>query len=107
MISECTCDKHPVYKACCPLLDKYVNNCKTGLNYSPAERELTVFLARGMGRQVLSYCPWCGFKLPESLFDARLEILENEYGIDDPYGKQKKNIPAEFLTDEWWKKRGL
>lgn len=106
--NECTCDQNQVYQACCASLHKYVNNCKTGLNYHPAERQVTVFLARGLGLQVLCYCPWCGTKLPESLFDTRIEILENEHGIDAPYDdKQKKLIPAEFFTDEWWKKRGL
>jgi hypothetical protein len=107
-VVECTCDQHPIYTGCCPLLEKYVNNCMTGLNYHSEERQVTVFLAHGMGRQVLSYCPWCGSKLPDSLFDTRIDILESEYKIDDPYDKkQKKLIPAEFLTDEWWKTRGL
>jgi hypothetical protein len=66
------------------------------------------FPAPNRARQGVDYCPWCGTKLPESLFDTRFDILEKEYGIDSPYDdKQKDKIPAEFLTDEWWKKRGL
>lgn len=106
--NECACAQRPRYEGCCETLQKYVNNCKTELNYYPAERQISIALAHGLGREVLSYCPWCGTKLPNSLFDTRWDILENEYGIDDPYDtKQKKKIPAEFLTDEWWKKRGL
>lgn len=106
--NECTCNQHPEYKACCSLLQDFVNNCKTGVKYHPAEREITILLAREMGRQTVYYCPWCGFKLPTSLFDTRIEVLENEHGIDAPYDdKQKKLIPAEFLTDEWWTKRKL
>ena len=53
-------------------------------------------------------CPFCGTKLPKDLVDERFEILEKEYGITDPYdAKQKQRIPAEFMTAEWWKKRGL
>lgn len=64
-------------------------------------------------KKICRYCPFCGTKLPKSL-----------YGIDengnDPYadaleeavGKEycditKDEIPEEFKTDEWWKKRGL
>lgn len=54
------------------------------------------------------FCPYCGTKLPKDLVVERWEILEKEYGITDPYDtKQKKRIPQEFMTDEWWKKRGL
>ena len=61
--------------------------------------------------QTLAYCPYCGMKLPN--------LLCNENG-DDPYsdaleealGKDycditEDEIPEEFKTDEWWKKRGL
>jgi len=54
------------------------------------------------------FCPYCGTKLPKDLVVERFEILEEEYGITNPYDtKQKKRIPQEFMTDEWWKKRGL
>lgn len=57
---------------------------------------------------IIEFCPWCSAKLPESLSDVRDSILLDEYGIDDEFDKkQAKKIPAEFLTDEWWKKRGL
>jgi hypothetical protein len=57
---------------------------------------------------VIDFCPFCGTKVPKSLTKKRSEILEREFGIDDPYDtKQKKRIPQEFETDEWWKKRGL
>ena len=56
----------------------------------------------------LTCCPFCGTKLPLDLVTERSEILEKEYCITDPYDtKQKKLIPSEFKTDEWWKKRGL
>lgn len=54
------------------------------------------------------YCPFCRKRLPKDLVEKRMDILEKEYGIDDPYdSEQKKLIPQEFMTDEWWKKRGL
>jgi hypothetical protein len=46
-------------------------------------------------------------KLPTSLRDIWFEILEKEYGLERPISKDKDSVPQEFLTDEWWKKRGL
>jgi hypothetical protein len=56
----------------------------------------------------VEFCPFCGIKLPKDFVHVRTEILEKEFGITDPYDKkQKKLVPKEFKTDEWWKKRGL
>ena len=52
------------------------------------------------------FCPACGTKLPSGLVEQWMEILKNEHGIEDTYF-QRKSIPKEFKTDEWWKKRGL
>jgi hypothetical protein len=64
-------------------------------------------------RQKLIYCPWCGKKLPEDLYDQWEELLKKEYNltIHDFFGKNgrwdESKIPEEFRTDEWWKKLGL
>jgi Domain of unknown function (DUF6980) len=56
----------------------------------------------------IKYCPWCATKLPKSLGSIREAILEKEYNITESWNiGQKKLIPPEFQTDEWWKKRGL
>ena len=54
----------------------------------------------------MEYCPWCGFKLPTSLRDEWFHILRTEYGLDNPCDDKRK-IPKEFKSDEWWKKRKL
>ncbi|HEV2917412.1 MAG TPA: hypothetical protein VGW78_06740 [Candidatus Babeliales bacterium] len=44
----------------------------------------------------------------KELTNEWVKILKEDYGIEDPWEAKKENkIPAEFLTDEWWKKRGL
>jgi hypothetical protein len=53
------------------------------------------------------FCPNCGTKLPSSLRDEWFDILEQEYGLEDPCEEDKQKVPQEFLTDEWWKKRGF
>jgi hypothetical protein len=51
----------------------------------------------------ISYCPFCGSKLPDSKRDMWFDTLE-ELGFDSPLFQ---DIPKEFQTDEWWKKRKL
>ena len=53
-----------------------------------------------------SYCPYCGAKLHDSL------VLEYEDELEKAVGKEfcdikAEEIPDEFKSDEWWKKRGL
>jgi hypothetical protein len=50
----------------------------------------------------LSYCPFCGIKLPENLTDEHFDAIR-----DPKTGKVLDPLPEEFQTDEWWKKRGL
>ena len=47
----------------------------------------------------ISYCPWCGSKLPESKRDRWFEELR-QLGFEDEYD----DIPEEYTTDEWWRK---
>lgn len=55
----------------------------------------------------VKYCPLCGTKFPSDLTEARRKILKKEYNIRVAFGTAEDNIPAEFKTDEWWKKRKL
>jgi len=56
----------------------------------------------------ITHCPRCGAALPPNLVDQWFDIVEKEFGIIDTWDdEQMKNLPQEFKTDEWWKKRGL
>jgi uncharacterized protein DUF6980 len=48
--------------------------------------------------QLITYCPWCGTKLPSSLRDEWFDSVE---GLGFEAGD--KRIPVEFLSDAWWK----
>jgi hypothetical protein len=50
---------------------------------------------------------FCGKKLPKSVRHEWYDILEEKYGLESPDEEDKKKIPKEFLTDEWWKNRDL
>ncbi len=87
----------------CPL--KYISKIRYYTMSAP--KKLLKKNEIGPGYAVL-FCTYCGTKLPQNLAEEWADILEQEYEITDPSeSKQKNLIPAEFKTDEWWKKRGL
>jgi hypothetical protein len=105
-------------KHCCGHMDKYITMGEEDpiIEYESTIRSYTFLLREdnkyiGVNQQ-LWYCPWCGTKLPEKLSHKMEEVLEKEYGItakdwDAPGWDDDLNLPEEFRTDEWWKKRGL
>lgn len=102
-----------IYKHCCAHMDRYtaVSEEDCLIQYSACTRGYN-FLLRENGeysglRQSLWYCPWCGGELPKYLGEEWDECLLKEHGISDPGFKDESTLPAEFQTDEWWKKRGL
>ena len=61
----------------------------------------------------LGYCPFCGAQLPKDR-KAINRDGSDPYGdaLEEAVGKDycdisEDEIPEEFKTDEWWKKRGL
>jgi hypothetical protein len=49
----------------------------------------------------ISFCPWCGAKLPESKRERWFNELEAK-GVDLENPDVK--IPERYLDDRWWKK---
>ena len=50
---------------------------------------------------------WRGVELEGDLTWDYFNLLEEEYNIENPDLENFSNIPEEFKTDAWWKKRGL
>ncbi len=93
---------------CCELMDQLLEDPKVPLQYYPLMREYGITLKHTYAIQLIDYCPWCGTKLPESARNDYFRILKNEYHIKPGLDKKNDpNIPEEFKSDEWWKKRGL
>lgn len=93
---------------CCKLMELFLNDRKVPLKYYPILREYGLDLLYSYAIQLIQYCPWCGKKLPKSLGDEYFDILEKEHGITPELDIQNDpNIPEEFKSDEWWKKRKL
>lgn len=78
------------------------------INYNPIFREHGLNL-KSPNIKLITYCPWCGNKLPTSLRDIFFDILENEYNIEDGFLEilNNKKLPKEFQDDSWWEKRKL
>jgi hypothetical protein len=78
------------------------------VDYDPVVRDYGIRFGKNMV-DMLHFCPWCGSKLPKTLMREMFDTIEKEYGIPrleadiDNY----TNVPDEFKTDEWWRKRGL
>jgi hypothetical protein len=100
---------------CCHAMSLWIQDIDCPFMYNAYDRYYTMTAPKTLMQKnsvwpcyKVYFCPYCGMNLPKDLIDERFEILEKEYGIDDPYDPiQKKLIPEEFMTDEWWKKRNL
>ena len=95
------------HNLCCDAMNSAITEEKI-IEYDMVDRSYGILFGKRSIR-MLNFCPWCGNKLGKILNNEIFSVLENEYGIK----KEKAdiynftNIPEEFWTDEWWKKRGL
>ena len=92
---------------CCLTMDCELLSAGTVLKYNSEYREYGIKIPESTGCALMNYCIACGTKLPLSLRDQWFDILKQEYCFEDPNDKDRDRIPKEFLTDEWWKNRGL
>jgi len=101
---------------CCFKIQKILKKNNSPLRYK-AEKRLYVMeyhLYRKPRKndlivsEILHYCPFCGKKFPKELRQEYSRILQEECHIKDMWEQIRTgNIPDEFKTDKWWKKRGL
>ena len=97
-------------KHCCDNMTWYASHKNDIIQYEPFDRSYRFLIPTDPcgDRQSFEYCPWCATKLPEELGEEWGEALEKELGIEDPFiDPGYENLPEEFRTDAWWKKRGL
>lgn len=90
-----------------------VEHCCSDMQYMIEEEQSIIFLPefREYGVPILdggssflqmSFCPWCGKKLPESLRDEFYDILEAK-GID--YSCPKEELPENMRSEKWWQEK--
>lgn len=99
-------------KFCCDTMQRYVN--EHNLVYEPELRLVTFYIKSNdksgyqpeYYRSPCIYCPYCGKKQPKDLTSLRDDELEKAVGKEF-CDITEDEIPEEFKSDEWWKKRGL
>ncbi len=99
---------------CCQKLRSWMESERFPLVYNPKYRSYTLTTPQYYRRDREPYphsyqcdfCPYCGTKFPSDLGDLRYNILKNECGFEGG-SDEEKLIPKEFMTEEWWRKRGL
>lgn len=95
----------PLY--CCGALDYQIQNGYCPIRYNKKFREYSIKDSRSTSISIMFFCPNCATEFPSSLREQWFDILEQEYGLEDPLYDDKSKVPKEFMTDEWWKNRKL
>ncbi len=98
-------EKVPLY--CCGALQYEAEDKYCPVEYNPKWREYTIRDFRSTSKSLMLFCPNCGTRLPSSLRDEWFDVLENEYGLEEPLHEDKGKVPEGFWIDQWWKERGL
>ena len=88
---------------CCKEMGFHLEQEELPITYTPKYREYGIDYTDGSGStQLINFCPWCGFRLPDKLSNEWFRSLES-MGLE-PY---ESEIPQEYRSDDWWKKRKL
>lgn len=93
---------------CCAEMNIHIHEKERVVKYFVETREYGIQASEYIV-QMLKFCPWCGKQLPPSLREKFFDVLELEYEIITNAGdyKDRPDIPEEFRSDKWWKKRNL
>ena len=87
-----TCEQHPEPWDCPDVL----------VVYDPRFDEYCMPIRDGGPSCVsMSFCPWCGTRMPASKRDEWFDTLE-EMGFESPCDE---DIPTAFKTDRWWRQK--
>ncbi len=91
-------------KHCCNDMELYLNSEDKTITYSPRFNEYGISVCDGKNNKsnsyiVITHCPWCGKKLPDSKREEWFEELE-KLGFDNPIFDD--SIPQKFKTSEWY-----
>ncbi|MDM0077036.1 hypothetical protein QTH90_21680 [Variovorax sp. J2P1-59] len=96
---------------CCPAMREQVSfQCDMHKDLFECPDVLVAYAARydeygliirdgGQSVRLISHCPWCGAKLPDSRRDRWFDELE-ALGFDEPTAQE---IPEKYKTDAWYR----
>lgn len=91
---------------CCQQMVRHLADQEVPVEYSGQFREYQLVAVNQRFVQVLSFCPWCGAKLPPDLRDVWGSRLD-DLGLFDPFGDDRDRIPLIFRDDTWWRLENL
>ncbi len=91
---------------CCDDMRFFLKEKKVAIKYDLRVRGYYVNLWSSGGLQVITFCPWCGMRLPENLDAQYWDELE-KLGFCDINDVLEKRVPEKYLSDLWWRERGL
>ncbi|MFC6152431.1 DUF6980 family protein [Nocardioides yefusunii] len=95
----------------CELMTSQVRDERVPLQYDPQFREYSILLTFPPGDSIrvaqgITYCPWCGEKLPADLRDQIFDDLERDLGGEpDDYFEALRLAPKKYHSDLWWRGR--
>lgn len=93
---------------CCKELTETIKKYKGKvIDYDMQIRDYTLTLIKGKHCIDLDFCPFCGHKFSKALNSEYYDYLEEADIEGTPDLHYYSNVPEEFCTDEWWRKRGL
>lgn len=96
---------------CCHSMDQVLEEVRSGIIYVPMFREYAVHAKYFSAGKLITFCAWCGNRLPKPLRQEYFDILRDEYHLQSvtlhTFALAPDIIPEEFKSDLWWKKRGL
>jgi hypothetical protein len=82
----------------CAQMEYAVESEEIPVDYNPKFREYGIRVLDGGSSVIqLTFCPWCGQRLPDSLRMLWFEELEKR-GIDPI----EDDVPPEFSDDRWY-----
>lgn len=76
---------------------------QSSILYDPSIREFSMMENWGPAIITISYCPFTGKKLPESLSDTWSDTIDELLGTDDwSYDFAREQLPEKYFTEQWW-----
>ncbi len=93
-------------KFCCQSLERHCEEYKyvDSTRFIEYDRRTRTF---AIGCYVIPYCPFCGTRFLKELGREWMNLVDEQFGEEYFMAPKMYELPEEFLTDEWWKKRGL
>lgn len=88
---------------CCREMESHLTAGEVAIMYIPKFREYGIaVLDGGTSMQEIRYCPWCGTRLAMSLREKWFDLLD-----ETRLEPESPQVPAEMMTDTWWRVKGL